>query len=105
MGLTGQEAAKDRVLLGLVWPTSDGVAKIADAISLVSAMSSPDLRQQVLKFVKEHERAFKPHRNNVAMMRSGTSSSVADQGGGVPVADAVVGLEPVDELLVLGQLR
>jgi hypothetical protein len=32
-------------------------------------MSSPDLRQQVLKFVKEQERAFKPHRNNVAMMR------------------------------------
>jgi hypothetical protein len=30
---------------------------------------------------------------------------VADQGGGVPVADAVVGLEPVDEFLVLGQRR
>jgi hypothetical protein len=30
---------------------------------------------------------------------------VAGQGGGVPVVDAVAGLEPVDEFFVLGQRR
>lgn len=65
MSVTGEEAARDRVLLGLVWPTGDSVAKIADAMSGVAAMSNPDLRQQVLEFVKAQDRTFNPLRDRI----------------------------------------
>jgi hypothetical protein len=65
MSVMGDRTARDRVLLGLAWPTADNVAKIADAMSGLAAMSSPDQRQKVFEFVNERDRAFQPDRNRV----------------------------------------
>jgi hypothetical protein len=52
------------VVLGLVWPAADSVRRIADAMADVAAMRVPDLRQQVLTWVKQRNRAFDPPRSN-----------------------------------------
>jgi hypothetical protein len=67
MSVMGEGTAEDRVLLGLLWPTRDKVIRIADAMSGVAAMNSPDQRQQVLEFVKGRDRAFNPARSNIDM--------------------------------------
>jgi hypothetical protein len=55
---------QDGVVLGLVWPVADSLKRIADAMVDVPAMSAPQLRQQVLTFVKQRNRAFDPPHNN-----------------------------------------
>jgi hypothetical protein len=55
---------QDGVVLGLVWPAADSVRRIADAMADVAAMRAPDLRQQVLTWVKRGNRAFDPRRSN-----------------------------------------
>jgi len=55
---------QDGVVLGLVWPAAESVRRIADAMADVAAMRAPDLRQQVLTWVKQRNRAFDPRRSN-----------------------------------------
>ena len=55
---------QDGVVLGLVWPAAESVRRIADAMADVAAMRAPDLRQQVLTWVKQRNRAFDPCRSN-----------------------------------------
>lgn len=55
---------QDGVVLGLVWPAAESVRRIVDAMADVAAMRAPDLRQQVLTWVKQRNRAFDPRRSN-----------------------------------------
>src|SRR2546421_11696748 len=55
---------QDGVVLGLVWPAAESVRRIADAMADVAAMRAPDLRQQMLTWVKQRNRAFDPRRSN-----------------------------------------
>ena len=59
-----QGTGQDGVLLGLVWLATDGLSRLADAMSNVPVMRSPDSRQSVLDMVRKRNRAFAPSRSD-----------------------------------------
>jgi hypothetical protein len=61
----GEEAGERGVLLRLVSLTGDEIRSLGEAMYAVSAMRSPNGRQQVLEFVKARNHAFNPQRSNV----------------------------------------
>ena len=58
---------RDRVLLGLVWPASDTVKRLATAMYQTQAMRTREGRQLVLDFVQKHQMAFDPPRSNTGL--------------------------------------